>query len=63
MTDAETGVLDDQTGTLWRDPNWLSCFPLNEFSALDYFALSPFYDTNCNNEELRRRGQGLERLG
>lgn len=48
----------DLTGTLWRDDAWLGTFPLNEVSALDYFALSPFYDPASNNEELRRQGLG-----
>lgn len=60
---AATGpVMEDMTGTMWRDPNWVAAFPLNELSVLDYFALSPFYDRTSNNEELRRRGEGIERL-
>ena len=42
----------------WRDDSWLASFPLNEFTALDYFALSPFYDPASNNEALRRQGLG-----
>ena len=49
---------EDLTGTMWRDDAWLAAFPLNEHTALDYFALSPFYDSNCANEELRRQGLG-----
>ena len=60
--DPSVSVPDDMTGTMWRDPNWLAFFPLNELSALEYFALSPFYDSKSNNEELRRRGEGIERL-
>ncbi|KAK9793169.1 hypothetical protein WJX73_002041 [Symbiochloris irregularis] len=59
---ATAPVMEDMTGTMWRDPNWLAAFPLNDLSVLDYFALSPFYDKSCNNEELRRRGEGIERL-
>ena len=50
--------MEDLTGTLWRDDGWLAACPLNEFSALDYFALSPFYDPASNNEQLRQEGLG-----
>ena len=52
------GMEEDLTGTLWRDDAWLASFPLTEVSALDYFALSPFYDSSCANEESRRQGLG-----
>jgi len=32
------------------DPVFLQQFGLNKDNALDYFALSPFYDKACNNE-------------
>jgi hypothetical protein len=47
------GLGDDLSKTTWRDDQWLSFFPLNIFTALDYFSLSPFYDRSCNNELAR----------
>ena len=43
-------VLDELGKTRWRDDQWLGFYPLNHFTALDYFSLSPFYDRTCNNE-------------
>lgn len=53
---------DDQTGVLWRDDAALAAGPLTRGSVLDYFARSPFYDAQCNNELLRARGLGLDSL-
>lgn len=41
---------EDGTGVVWTDKVWLSYFPLNAASALEYFSLSQFYDRSCNNE-------------
>lgn len=36
--------------------------PLTEETALEYFALSPFYERTCNNEVARMQGHGPEHL-
>ena len=53
MTD---DAADELSKTTWRDDRWLTFYPLNVFTALDYFALSPFYDRSCNNELARAQG-------
>ncbi|XP_078430495.1 RNA polymerase transcriptional regulation mediator-like protein [Wolffia australiana] len=45
----------DMTGICFRDQLWLNTFPLDRNLVFDYFALSPFYDWTCNNEQLRLR--------
>ncbi|GLT58368.1 hypothetical protein SLA2020_312660 [Shorea laevis] len=45
----------DMTGICFRDQLWLNTYPLDRNFVFDYFALSPFYDWQCNNEDLRRR--------
>ncbi|GAB4839660.1 hypothetical protein Ancab_029186 [Ancistrocladus abbreviatus] len=46
----------DMTGICFRDQLWLARFPLDSNNVFDYFALSPFYDRTCNNEQLRMNG-------
>ncbi|XP_021294158.1 mediator of RNA polymerase II transcription subunit 6 [Herrania umbratica] len=43
----------DMTGICFRDQLWLNTYPLDRNLIFDYFALSPFYDWTCNNEQLR----------
>ncbi|GAB2225660.1 hypothetical protein Droror1_Dr00006462 [Drosera rotundifolia] len=43
----------DMTGICFRDQLWLNTYPLDRNLVFDYFALSPFYDPTCNNEQLR----------
>uniref|UniRef100_A0A2P2NYA0 Mediator of RNA polymerase II transcription subunit 6 n=1 Tax=Rhizophora mucronata TaxID=61149 RepID=A0A2P2NYA0_RHIMU len=43
----------DMTGICFRDQLWLNTYPLDRSLVFDYFALSPFYDWTCNNEQLR----------
>ncbi|XP_057550096.1 mediator of RNA polymerase II transcription subunit 6 isoform X1 [Amaranthus tricolor] len=43
----------DMTGISFRDQLWLNTYPLDRNLVFDYFALSPFYDRTCNNEQLR----------
>ncbi|KAF4404152.1 mediator of RNA polymerase II transcription subunit 6 [Cannabis sativa] len=45
----------DMTGICFRDQLWLNSYPLDRNLVFDYFALSPFYDYTCNNEQLRMR--------
>ncbi|WOK94323.1 mediator of RNA polymerase II transcription subunit 6 [Canna indica] len=45
----------DMTGICFRDQLWLNSYPLDRNLVFDYFALSPFYDWSCNNEQLRSR--------
>ncbi|XP_065868615.1 mediator of RNA polymerase II transcription subunit 6 isoform X2 [Euphorbia lathyris] len=45
----------DMTGICFRDQLWLNSYPLDRNLIFDYFALSPFYDWTCNNEQLRLR--------
>ncbi|EPS70398.1 hypothetical protein M569_04362, partial [Genlisea aurea] len=45
----------DMTGICFRDQLWLNTYPLDRNTVFDYFALSPFYDYACNNEQLRLR--------
>uniref|UniRef100_A0A7N0V0H5 Mediator of RNA polymerase II transcription subunit 6 n=1 Tax=Kalanchoe fedtschenkoi TaxID=63787 RepID=A0A7N0V0H5_KALFE len=43
----------DMTGICFRDQLWLNSYPLDRNLVFDYFALSPYYDWTCNNEQLR----------
>ncbi|KAM5579256.1 hypothetical protein ABKV19_009174 [Rosa sericea] len=45
----------DMTGICFKDQLWLSSYPLDRNLVFDYFAISPFYDWTCNNEQLRQR--------
>ncbi|KAE9621394.1 putative transcription regulator MED6 family [Lupinus albus] len=45
----------DMTGICFRDQLWLNTYPLDRNLVFDYFAMSPFYDWTCNNEQLRIR--------
>lgn len=45
----------DMTGICFRDQLWLNTYPLDRNLVFDYFALSPFYDYSCTNEQLRVR--------
>ncbi len=51
---------DELAQTTWRDDAWLAFYPLNVFTALDYFALSPFYDRGCSNELAKLQGGGVK---
>lgn len=57
---ADESFPDELAQTTWRDDAWLSFYPLNIFTALDYFALSPFYDRGCNNELAKVQGPGVK---
>lgn len=49
--------------TCWRDEQWLHVKGgLSPDNVLEYFASSPFYDSNCNNEVARQRGLSIRNL-
>lgn len=52
----------DLSGTVWRDDMWLSSYPLNLHTALDYFACSPFWDPACTNVRARQLQKPLIEL-
>ncbi|KAA8498106.1 Mediator of RNA polymerase II transcription subunit 6 [Porphyridium purpureum] len=62
--DAGGGIAqeDDLREISFMDKTWLSYFPLNVHTALDYFALSPFYDRSSNNELVRQQRLDLSVL-
>lgn len=43
----------DMTGICFKDQLWLNTYPLDRNLVFEYFALSQFYDSTCNNELLR----------
>ncbi|KAM0980901.1 hypothetical protein FF1_014141 [Malus domestica] len=45
----------DMTDICFKDQLWLNSYPLDRNLVFDYFAISPFYDWTCNNEQLRQR--------
>ena len=46
----------------WRYEGWLSSFPLNRATVLDYFKHSPFYSFSANNEAALSSPQQLRAL-
>ena len=46
----------------FANDQWVRAFGLGAHNALDYFALSPFYDTTCNNEVVKMQGLNLDHL-
>ncbi|KAG5182507.1 MED6 mediator sub complex component-domain-containing protein [Tribonema minus] len=53
---AEQDEIEDQTQLSFQDTMWLRSFYLGPETAIDYFALSPFYDRTSNNELCRMQG-------
>jgi mediator of RNA polymerase II transcription subunit 6 len=56
-------IVEDLTDTSWRDDQWLQFYPLNSFTALDYFSMSPFFVRGSNNELARMQGLDLSKMG
>lgn len=60
------GAPEDPDTISFIDPIWLQQWGLGPENVLDYFALSPFYDKACNNEQCRMQGinprEGLKNL-
>lgn len=60
------GAPEDPETISFIDPVWLQQWGLGPENALDYFALSPFYDKTCNNEQCRMQGvdprEGVKKL-
>ncbi|KAL0089850.1 MED6 mediator subfamily complex component-domain-containing protein [Phycomyces blakesleeanus] len=50
---------EDLTSVEWRDTNWLERVGgfQNQQMVLDYFAMSPFWDRQCNNQVLSMQTQ------
>jgi len=46
----------------FRDNRWLELFPLNKETVLDYFALSGFYDRQCNNEIVKMQRLDMDKM-
>ena len=44
------------------DESWLHAFGLSEENALDYFAISMFYDYRSNNQAIRTQGASVSQL-
>lgn len=59
MTMTSNDILKD---TQYIDVIWLQTHGLHKGNALDYFATSPFFDRNSNNQTLINQGLGLEFL-
>jgi len=55
-------TMGEPSSIQWRDDVFLGQSPLNQGTVMDYFARSPFYSVNCNNEECKRLGLGLNML-
>ncbi|CAM9139609.1 unnamed protein product [Scytosiphon promiscuus] len=50
------GAPEDPEQRSFIDPVWLQQWGLGPENVLDYFALSPFYNKACNNEQCRMQG-------
>jgi hypothetical protein len=44
----------DRTQICFSDEDFLRQFPLNQYTVMDYFARSSFYEPRCNNQQLIR---------
>ncbi len=54
--------MESQQNLLFIDTIFLQNFGLSRDNVLDYFALSPFWDSLSNNQAIRTQGASLQNL-
>ncbi len=63
MASGSSGLREDQVSEVsFADDDWIRSYGLGSHNALDYFALSPFYDTTCNNEKVKMQRREFAQL-
>mmetsp|Transcript_26142 Transcript_26142/g.26371 ORF Transcript_26142/g.26371 Transcript_26142/m.26371 type:complete len:188 (+) Transcript_26142:334-897(+) len=54
--------MDENNNLLFVDTIFLRTFGLSQHNVLDYFSLSPFYDSSSNNQAIRTQGANIDNL-
>lgn len=57
---AHISATDKHLHMMWRDSAWIPM--LNTSNILEYFANSPFYDRECNNEMIKMQRLNPDQL-